>query len=95
MSSHSPDPGKMAGQPAKRPLSSLIGSSRRVQDEKRACRHEPMEPVAAFVHVCKHCGVPIESVECSGCHGSARCDSGDRRCPVCRGTGIDRWEVVT
>ena len=69
-------------------------SDHSVDANKMACRHEPRDPVAAFVHVCKHCGVPIDYVECAGCRGSGRCDSGDRRCPVCRGTGIDRWEVV-
>ena len=91
MSNHSADP----WQPARLPLSALIGASRRVQEEKGACRHEPMEPVAAFVHVCKHCGLPIQSLPCVACDGMGLSGTSDRRCPVCRGTGIDRWEVET
>ena len=91
MSNHSADP----GQPARLPLSVLMGSSRRVAGEKGACRHEPMEPVAAFVHVCKHCGLPIQSVPCIACDGMGLSGTSDRRCPVCKGTGIDRWEAVT
>ena len=104
MSDHSDNPGKMAGRPARLPLSALMGSSRRVQEEKRdhfgdankmACRHEPRDPVAAFVHVCKRCGVPIEARSCMACDGMGLSGTSDRRCPVCRGTGIDRWEVET
>ena len=95
MSEQSPDAGKMAGQPPGPPLSAIIGASRRVLDEKRACRHEPIEPVAAFVHVCKHCGLPIQSVPCVACDGMGLSGTSDRRCPVCRGAGIDRWEVET
>ena len=62
---------------------------------KMACRHEPMETVAAFVHVCKHCGLPIQSVLCIACDGMGLSGTSDRRCPVCKGTGIDRWEVET
>ena len=62
---------------------------------KMACRHEPMEPVAAFVHVCKHCGVPIEARSCMACDGMGRTYTTDMRCCVCRGTGIDRWEEAT
>jgi len=61
---------------------------------KMDCRHEPMEPVAAFVHVCKRCGVPIEAVDCVVCDGIGLAGTSDRRCPVCRGTGVDRWEAV-
>ena len=88
----------------KSPLSALMGCSRRVAEAKRdhlvdankmACRHAPRDPVAAFVHVCKHCGLPIQSVPCMTCDGMGLSGTSDRRCPVCRGTGIDRWEVAT
>jgi len=104
MSNHSADPGKMAGQPPGLPLSALMGCSRRVAEAKRdhsvdankmAGRHEPMEPVAAFVHVCKHCGLPIQSVPCMACDGMGLSGTSDRRCVVCKGTGIDRWEMAT
>lgn len=100
MSEQSPDAWKMAGQPPGPPLSALIGSSRRVLDEKMACRHEPMEPVAAFVHVCKHCGLPIQSVPCMACDGMGLSGTSDRRCVVCKGSGItgwqaSKWEVAT
>ena len=62
---------------------------------KMDCRHEPRDPVAAFVHVCKRCGVPIQSVPCMACDGIGLAGTSDRRCPVCRGTGIDRWEAAT
>lgn len=91
MSSRSIDPRESA----RPPLSAIMGSTRRAQDGKMACRHEPMEPVAAFVHVCKRCGAPIESVPCIACDGMGLSGTSDRRCPVCRGTGIDRWEVAT
>lgn len=61
---------------------------------KMACRHAPSEPVAALTHVCKHCGAAIEADDCPACRGSGACDSGDRRCLACRGTGIGRWEAV-
>ena len=62
---------------------------------KMACRHEPMEPVAAFVHVCRHCGLPIQFVPCIACDGMGLSESGLRLCRICKGTGIDRWEAVT
>lgn len=62
---------------------------------KMVCRHEPRDPIAAFVHVCKHCGVPIQSVPCMTCDGMGLSGTSDRRCPVCKGTGIDRWEEET
>ena len=46
MSNHPADHGKMGSQPARLPLSVLMGSSRSVAGEKGACRHEPMEHVA-------------------------------------------------
>ena len=62
---------------------------------KMTCQHEPTDPVAAFVHVCKRCGVPIQSVPCMTCDGMGLSGTSDQRCPVCRGTGIDRWEAAT
>lgn len=62
---------------------------------KMDCRHEPMEPVAEFVHVCKHCGVPIEAADCMSCDGKGILYITETSCFMCRGTGIDRWEVVT
>ena len=61
---------------------------------KMECRHEPVDPVAAFVHVCKHCGLFIQSAPCIACNGIGLSGTSDRRCPVCKGAGIDRWEVA-
>ena len=93
MSNHSAEAGKMAGQPPGPPLSALIGASRRVQDQKRACRHEPLH--SALVRRCKHCGELVQPIYCIACDGMGLSGTGDRRCPVCKGAGIDRWEVVT
>ena len=62
---------------------------------KITCRHETLDPVAAFVHVCKRCGESIEGRACMTCDGMGLSGTSDRRCPVCRGTGIDRWEMAT
>lgn len=62
---------------------------------KGACRHKPMGAVATLAHVCKHCRLPIRSVPCIACDGMGLHGTSDRRCPVCKGTGIDLWEVVT
>lgn len=62
---------------------------------KMACRHEPNDPVCEFIHICAHCRVPIEPVYCAACDGIGLAGTSDRRCPVCRGTGIDRWEAAT
>lgn len=65
---------------------------------KMACRHEPRDPIAALVHVCKRCGVPIEARSCMACDGTGRnMDplSEGMWCKECDRSGIDRWEVVT
>lgn len=104
MSNHSADAGKMDEQPSELPLSAIIGASRRVQYEKMghsadankmACRHEPSERLVAFWHTCKHCGVDIRDKDCMACDGIGLAGTSDQRCPVCKGTGIDRWEVAT
>lgn len=89
MSEHFDDAGKMD----RIPLSALIGSSRRVAAEKMACRHEPGRPLAVCIHACKRCGQPIEPVFCTVCDGMGLSGTSDRRCVVCKGTGIDRWEA--
>ena len=100
MSNHSADP----WQPARLPLSALIGASRRVQEEKGGhlvdankmeCRHEPGRPLAVCIHACKLCGQVIEPTCCTVCDGMGLSGTSDRRCVVCKGTGIDRWEVET
>lgn len=58
------------------------------------CQHEPSEPVAAFTHVCKHCSKPIEFTPCIACDGMGLHGTSDARCPVCKGSGVDRWEVA-
>ena len=60
---------------------------------KMACRHEPVH--STLVHVCKHCGESIKQTDCIACGGIGLSGTSDRRCPVCKGTGIDRWEAVT
>lgn len=55
--------------------------------------HEPTEPIAALVQVCRGCGEPIEAIPCRGCDGTgiaAGCD-----CPDCGGSGIAGWRVAT
>ena len=61
---------------------------------KMACRHEPRDPIAAFVHVCRRCGVPIEAEHCSACDGMGVAGTSDARCPACKGTGVARWEAA-
>lgn len=89
MSNHSADP----GQPARLPLSVLMGSSRRVQEEKGACRHEPGRPLAVCIHACKLCGQVIEPTCCTVCDGMGLSGTSDRRCVVCKGSGITGWQA--
>lgn len=59
------------------------------------CHHIPRDQIAAFVHVCRDCGVPIEHVPCESCdgYGSRSGQPCDREeCPACDGTGVARWE---
>ena len=102
MSNHSPDAGTMGGQPARLPLSALMGASRRVQDEKRdhsvdvnkmACRHEPGRPLAVCIHACKLCGQVIEPTCCTVCDGMGLSGTSDRRCVVCKGSGTTGWQA--
>ena len=94
----------MEGSAMNSPLSAIMGCSSRVAEAKRdhlveankmACRHAPAEPVAALTHVCKRCGASIEGRACMACDGMGLSGTSDRRCPVCKGTGIDRWEMAT
>lgn len=61
---------------------------------RMVCRHEPRDPIAAFVHVCRHCGVPIEAEPCPACDGMGLAGTSDARCPACKGTGVYRWEAA-
>lgn len=63
---------------------------------KKACRHVPRELIAAFVHVCKRCGVPIESVPCGRCDGMGFPPHGDwlNDCRACNGTGVASWRAA-
>ena len=58
------------------------------------CTHEPIDPVPAFSHVCRHCGACIEPVPCFACHGFRfEMETGKmNECPDCKGTGAERWE---
>ena len=58
-----------------------------------SCKHEPDSPIAAFWFTCKHCGLPIESVDCSGCDGDGR-SSTDLDCIACNGTGVESWKLM-
>lgn len=60
-------------------------------------KHEPVDPIAAFAHACKHCGQLIEAEDCKRCHGSGSVrdrDGGLYECPKCQGTGVKRWILL-
>lgn len=61
---------------------------------KMACRHVPRDPIAAFVHVCAHCGAPIEPEFCVCCDGMGLAGTSDARCPACKGTGVASWRAT-
>lgn len=56
------------------------------------CTHEPKDPIAAFAHVCKHCGKDIEPQHCKTCDGTGSIR--DRECRRCGGTGVKRWILL-
>lgn len=65
--------------------------------ETMNCKHEPTDPIAAFAHVCKHCGQLIEPSDCKRCHGSGGVkdrDGGLYECPKCKGSGVKRWKLL-
>ncbi len=63
------------------------------------CNHTPRDQVAAFFHVCRDCGLPIEPELCEACDGHGRVshplerDNGEE-CAACKGTGVERWKAT-
>ena len=61
------------------------------------CDHTPRDAIAAFYHVCRHCGLPIAPELCEGCDGTGLASSSGRNpgaCPACDGTGVERWKAT-
>jgi DnaJ-class molecular chaperone len=56
-------------------------------------KHEPISPIAAFAHVCKHCRKEIDYVECPKCKGYGQDAMGDE-CEKCKGSGVKRWKLL-
>ena len=62
------------------------------------CTHQPKDPIAAFVHTCKHCGQDIETQHCETCDGTGSIRDRDGRlyeCRHCEGTGVKRWVLIS
>lgn len=60
--------------------------------KQMTCTHQPKDPIAAFAHVCKHCGRDIEPQHCKTCDGTGSIR--DRECRRCNGTGVKRWILL-
>lgn len=62
------------------------------------CKHTPKDPIAAFVHVCKHCGQDIDYEHCKTCDGTGSVrdrDGGLYECRRCKGSGVKRWVEIS
>lgn len=61
-----------------------------MSQETKPHAHKPKEPIAAFYHTCKVCGVPIEAETCLECDGYGRIGTWIE-CPERNGSGVERW----
>ena len=61
------------------------------------CNHEPRDPIAAFFHICRDCGLPIAPELCEACDGTGAehgCTHREVDCAKCSGTGVERWKAT-
>lgn len=60
---------------------------------KMACRHEPGMCLTVRIRECKLCGQTVEPVFCITCDGMGLSGTSDRRCVVCKGSGVTGWQA--